>query len=143
MNKPSGNILKGVRHLFLVIFFAMVSLSLCPAETTQENATASPDTKDSGGLVTKTVDGLHFAVPPDMPIEKKNSIVAPMQLSEYVSIKFDNLQDRVAKIEETIDKIYQELVLIKKNLEDISNSSSALLSPEQSNSPSLKDMKEQ
>lgn len=128
------------RHLFLVVFFA--SVSLCAAQTTGENATVSSDTKYSGGLVTKTVDGLHFAVPPDMPIEKKNSIVAPMQLSEYVSVKFDNLQDRVAKIEEAVNKIYQELLLIKNNLEAINNSSAAFSSPEQSNSLSPKDTEE-
>ena len=66
--------------------------------------------------VVKTVDGLRFEVPEDMPIEKKNGIVAPIGLDKYVAFKFRKVDERLDKIEDFMTKAEEDLRLIKERL---------------------------
>jgi hypothetical protein len=54
---------------------------------------------DQRVTVQKTEEGLHFNVPPDWPIEKRNGIVGPIPIEEYLSRKFSALESRVQELE--------------------------------------------
>ncbi|MBI3253021.1 MAG: hypothetical protein HYZ52_06930 [Candidatus Omnitrophica bacterium] len=49
-------------------------------------------------------EGLNFRVPVDMPIEKRNGIIAPISTEEYIHGKFKRLDKRLDGIEQKIDE---------------------------------------
>ena len=89
------------------------TLSLSAEESIQEDE----DFKE--GTVVKTVNGLKFNVPPDRPIEKKNSIVAPMEIDKYVALKFSKIESRLEKIENDIKGMKTELEAVRKDFKPL------------------------
>lgn len=65
----------------------------------------------------KTVNGLNFNVAKDRPIEKKNSIVAPMQVDQYVAMKFSKLEPRLQEMENRISRLEAELSSVRAQLQ--------------------------
>ena len=100
------------------LLYAVLLLCLFAPRVSAQEFRAAGDT-DKEGLVIKSVDGLKFRVPEDMPIEKKNGIVAPMDLTEYVAIKFSRTEKRLRNIQERIEKIEEELNLIEERIESL------------------------
>ena len=49
--------------------------------------------------------GLKYRVPEDMPIENRNGIEAPIPFDEYMYSKFKKIDERLTRIEETLDHI--------------------------------------
>lgn len=135
--------LSRISYLILTTAFVLVFWRLSLAETTPENITSGIGNKTNNEhLVVKTVGGLRFAVPEDMPIQKKDGgIVAAMKLEEYAAMKFSNLESRLSSIEEAVTKITEELSMIQKNLDSMRKP--VLISDsKQDNPPTLKDLKE-
>lgn len=54
----------------------------------------------SDGSVVKTADGLRFKLPPDWPVEKRNGIVSPIPVEEYLSKKLSAIESRLQQLEQ-------------------------------------------
>ena len=85
---------------------------------------------------TKEVDGLHFQVPEDWPVEKRGGVLGPIPTEEYVSIKFkeidkeflavkDELSDKISGIQTHLEKMESESANKMKNAQDDSAASGA------------------
>ena len=72
------------------------------------------DEQQDPPAVTKEKEGLYFTVPPDWPIEKRNGIMAPIPIEEYLGRKFGALDARIEKL----DKENAELKARVQLLED-------------------------
>lgn len=57
------------------------------------------DERASSKTVVKTKDGLHFNLPADWPVEKRDGVVAPIPMEEYLGRKFSTLENRVHLLE--------------------------------------------
>ena len=71
-------------------------LSACGGVARAEHANAS----DESPTVRKTKEGLHFNVPPDWPIEKRNGVVGPIPIEEYLGHKFQALTSQLQALEQ-------------------------------------------
>ena len=56
--------------------------------------------EDAPGTTRKTEDRLNFQLPPDWPVEKRNGIMAPIPVEEYLAKKFKALDSRLEYIEQ-------------------------------------------
>lgn len=56
-------------------------------------------------MVLKTKEGLHFKVPPDWPIEKRDGVVAPIPIEEYMSRKFSAMDSRLRTLEQQVGAV--------------------------------------
>ena len=54
---------------------------------------------DQPVTVRKSEEGLHFEVPPDWPIEKRNGVVGPIPIEEYMGRKFQGVERRLQELE--------------------------------------------
>jgi len=68
---------------------------------------------------TKIVNGLNFQVPEDWPIEKRGGIVGPIPMEEYMSIKFEAVEEKFSTIKNDLSDKFQEL---QSNLQDMETS---------------------
>ena len=97
------------RILFILAFISILPLSVEGADVGQS------DEYDNSTIV-KTVDGIRFQVPEDRPIEQGKGFIRPMPLDAYVSMKFSKLEDRLQKMEVSIDGIKNDLAAIKEDV---------------------------
>jgi hypothetical protein len=134
--------MKKIKYFVLVVLFCLNFYCFSSAEVPLENTTSSTDNKTSKDVVVKTVEGLRFSVPEDMPIQKKDGIIAPMKSDQYVAMKFSNLESRLQMIEKAITKINEDLSLVQKSLDSIKKPPAFMSGANQDNLPSLKDLKE-
>ena len=72
------------------------------AERTSEEASGQISNDENVDYKVVTKEGLNFRVPVDMPIEKRNGIVAPISTEEYIHGKFKKLDKRLDGIEEKL-----------------------------------------
>lgn len=66
----------------------------------------------------KTKEGLIFQVPADMPIVKRNNIVAPLPFDEYVYRKIKGVQLRMDDLEARHTELIQNLTARIEKLEE-------------------------
>ena len=59
--------------------------------------------------ITKTVDGINFELPEDRPVEKKNGIITPMPIDEYVAMKFWKMENNLKEMDASIAEIRADL----------------------------------
>ena len=52
--------------------------------------------------VVRTSAGLNFVVPPDWPIEKRNGVVRPIPIEEYLAQKFGALDKKLQELERKV-----------------------------------------
>jgi len=52
--------------------------------------------------VRKSMNQLNFQLPPDWPIEKRNGMVAPIAVEEYLARKFASVEARLQKFEQQL-----------------------------------------
>ena len=90
------------------LLFAYILLGLSPVLAIAQDEEGSVAKQDDN-MVVKVVDGHKFRVPEDMPIEKKDGIIAPMETSEYISKKFAKLEKKVEGMEISIKEIEDRL----------------------------------
>ena len=63
---------------------------------------AQAEEEEQSPTVVRTSDGLKFAVPPDWPIEKRNGVVGPIPIEEYLGRKFGALDKKVQALEQKV-----------------------------------------
>ncbi len=54
---------------------------------------------EAPATVHKTREGLHFQVPEDWPIEKRNGVLGPIPIEEYLARKFSGIEHRLQELE--------------------------------------------
>lgn len=64
----------------------------------------------------QTMNGLHFDIPVDWPVERRHGIVAPIPIEEYLAIKFGKLDTHLAAFERRVNKLDLRLHRIEDNL---------------------------
>ena len=79
---------------------------------------AAARAKDSGktdpATVRKTEDGLHFNVPPDWPIEKRNGVTGPIPVEEYLARKFQALGAQLQGLEQRLSGLDVRLRVLEE-----------------------------
>ena len=88
----------GFRELICVLVCSAVSVSLASSAAAADNQSSD----DQSSAVVKHEDGLHFKVPADWPIERRNGVLAPIPLEEYLAKKFGALEQRVQQLEQQL-----------------------------------------
>ena len=74
-------------------------------ETIAEGSSKGFNLKSEEDLMLKTKKGLHFTLPEDWPVEKKDGIVQPMSIYEYFSSKFKTVETEFAAVKQRLDAI--------------------------------------
>jgi hypothetical protein len=103
--------------LLWVIFLAFFSTGVSYAADT---ANSESNDKNFDYQTVTTKEGLNFRVPEDMPIQKKDGIVAPVPFDEYMYGKFKKMDARLERIE-------QQLASIEKTLQEMKQSQPKVL----------------
>lgn len=99
------------RRLISSTVFLMGLFLLVPISHSAESTTPEDDSNFKYKTIT-TKDGLNFRVPEDMPIQKKDGIVAPMPFDEYMYGKFKKIDMRLEHMEtqlQNIEKLLEEM----------------------------------
>lgn len=52
--------------------------------------------------VVKTRGGLNFKLPPDWPVEKRDGVMGPIPIEEYLAMKFSGIDQRLQGLEKQI-----------------------------------------
>lgn len=98
------------------MLIGVLASSAALAETAVETAVEAksdapaPSVENFKYTTVTTPEGLTFRVPEDMPIEKRNGIVAPIPFDEYMYGKFRQMDARMSSIEARLGRI-EELLL--------------------------------
>ncbi|MBI3322553.1 MAG: hypothetical protein HYZ94_02615 [Candidatus Omnitrophica bacterium] len=71
------------------------------------------DEKEESAATVKSSDGLHFIVPPDWPIERRNGIVGPVPIEEYMAKKFGALNKRLDALEKKIGALESKVTALE------------------------------
>ncbi|MBI3324655.1 MAG: hypothetical protein HYZ92_05185 [Candidatus Omnitrophica bacterium] len=79
-------------------------------------AMAAEKREASDGVVVKSEDGLRFKLPADWPVEKRNGILAPVPIEEYLSKKFSGVESRLQQLEQQINGFDLRLRVIEEEL---------------------------
>ena len=74
-----------------------------------ERGKVEEDMKNYGFKTVTTPDGLHFNVPEDMPIQKKDGIVAPLPFDEYLYYKFRKMEEKLSEMDKKLDALTDEV----------------------------------
>ncbi len=104
-------VLHGIRKYITLISCAVVLLCSSLVSIADEEA----DYSEYAPSV-RTVDGINFSVPADRPIKKVHGLLTPMPLDEYMAMKFSKQEERIRSIEDSINKIEEDIALIKNEL---------------------------
>lgn len=70
-------------------------------------------------VVVKTISGIKFQVPEDMPIVKRNNTLMALPMEEYVYWKFSKMEDSLAGIANRVSASEQDISSLQKNDEDV------------------------
>ena len=65
--------------------------------------------------VRKSQEQLHFELPPDWPVEKRNGMVGPIPVEEYLAMKFKSLESRLQGMEQKLNGMDLRLRVIEEN----------------------------
>ena len=108
--------IKPVKTIFVFTLAGMLLSGSLWAMTEEENQQLLEDTKNYKFKNVTTPEGLNFAIPEDMPIEKRNGVVAPIPFEEYSYFKFKKLEEKISALDKKID---ESLKSIDKKLDDL------------------------
>ena len=61
-----------------------------------------------------TKEGLHFNVPPDWPVEKRNGVVGPIPIEEYLARKFTSLEAQIQLLEQHLNGVDVRLRVLEE-----------------------------
>ena len=105
----SHSVTQSLRYgLFIVSGVVLVTVlvgSPVRAEDSESSETAT---------VHKTSDGLHFNVPPDWPIQKRNGVTGPIPIEEYLARKFKALESRLQALEQHLSSLDIRLRVVEE-----------------------------
>ena len=102
----------------LLFFFAALTLIIYlyfPARPTQ----AVEEQELSSEPKSRTIEGIHFKVPEDWPIEDRGGSLAPIPVEEYVGIKFAKYDSRIAALEASLKGTLEENKALKDKVEGL------------------------
>jgi hypothetical protein len=71
--------------------------------------------RSAEGTVRKSKEGLNFQVPPDWPIEKRNGIMGPIPIEEYLSMKFSAIEARLRNVEQELSAFDVRLRVLEED----------------------------
>ena len=104
------------KHSSNLVFFGLfLLLGMNPLTFAEES-------KEGEDLVTiKTQEGLIFKVPPDMPIVKRDGVVSPIPLDEYLYQKVKKLTERLDELDnQRMDVLNMKLKAFDEKIERLS-----------------------
>ena len=107
-----------MRYVAKALIFAVLlgwagsSLAADDSERTQ----VEEDLKNYGFKTVTTPEGLHFNVPDDMPIQKKDGLVAPLPFDEYLYYKFRKMDEKLSEMGKKIDKLQESVDSLTKKI---------------------------
>lgn len=67
-------------------------------------------------IETRTQQGLHFELPPDWPVEKRNGVLAPIPMEEYLSRKLKGIDGRIEAMEQLLNAMDLRLRVMEEKL---------------------------
>ena len=97
-------IILSILGIIILFFIGRLAFSLEEYKTEDEEARAYNVTRS-----VKTVQGLHFRVEDDRPIEKIAGVYRPIDLDSYIALKFNKLEKKMVDINDTLSKRIDEL----------------------------------
>ncbi len=74
------------------------------------------ETSDDDLVQTRTQKGLHFELPEDWPVEKRNGVLAPIPLEEYLSRKFKGVDGRIEAMEKLLNGMDLRLRVMEEKI---------------------------
>ncbi len=83
----------------------LLGAGMGPARAAQDQPTA-----------TKTKDGLHFNLPSDWPVEKRDGVVGPVPVEEYLTRRFNVLDSRLRVVEDQMNSFDVRLRVLEEQL---------------------------
>ena len=66
---------------------------------------AADESRAERATVRRSQNGLNFELPPDWPIEKRNGVVGPVPIEEYLGLKFKALESRLQTLEQEVGSL--------------------------------------
>ena len=103
---------------FILIFICASAWSIEEYRTDDEEAKAYNVTR-----TVKTVQGLHFSVEEDRPIEKIAGVYRPIDIDSYIALKFNALDKKInditSKIEKRLDELFKKLEVLSQKVETL------------------------
>ena len=88
---------------------------LLVAAAAPQGVAAQEATEEERVTVRKTMQQLHFQLPPDWPIEKRGGIVAPIPIEEYLAQKFKALESKLQVIEQRLNGLDLRLRVLEES----------------------------
>ena len=126
MKRPPGVGARSVRSLAarLIIGIGWLALAalatLASVASNASAASAEDQNAQPPSTVIKTKSGLNFNVPADWPIEKRNGVVGPIPIEEYLGRKFSALENRLQSAERQASAMDLRLRVLEETLQKAS-----------------------
>ena len=76
---------------------------------------ADNDVITDNEVVIKHEGGHRLLLPKDWPIEHEHGVISPVPVEQYLSLKFDQVQERFNRIDKRIEAIEDRIEQLKKN----------------------------
>ena len=121
------------KTFFVIAVLGLSLAGISQAMTEEENAKLQEDMKDYKFKPVTTKEGLHFSIPEDMPIEKRNGITAPIPFEEYLYFKFKKIEEKMTALDKKIDDDFDR---IDKKIDALSESVASMKKKEKADLPS-------
>ena len=95
----------------------IVSIGWLALASNASIASAEDQNNQPPSTVIKTNAGLNFNVPADWPIEKRNGVVGPIPIEEYLGRKFSALDSRLQSLERQASAMDLRLRVVEEALQ--------------------------
>lgn len=92
-----------------VAAIALIILACCSSAWAEDAGSGEPVT------VRKTKDNLSFQLPPDWPIEKRDGLVRPIPIEEYLARKFKALEGQLQSLEQRLNGLDVRLRVLEED----------------------------
>ena len=83
--------------------FQLCVLLMIGAAYPTDGALAEDGSSKEPITIRKTEDRLHFQLPADWPVEKRNGVMGPIPIEEYLAKKFGAIESRLQSIEQRVN----------------------------------------
>ena len=94
------------RHVMGAVI-VVVAMGRCPL-------VGADDQPQGDVTVEKTAERLHFKVPPDWPVERRNGILMPIPIEEYLARKFKALETSTQALEQQVNGLDLRLRVVEE-----------------------------
>jgi|GEM_PF-1377918 len=94
--------LLSLQLMFFITFCTAGGFLRAPEAMSQENDGAG---EDDDKLEVKSQKGLLFNLPEDWPIQKNGATLGPIPIEQYLALKFDKANERIAELEARVKSL--------------------------------------